>query len=72
MFVKLFRDGGVLLEDQAAGDQSIALALPEREARCLASLLALESFEVSRALGSLFLAGVREGHRATRSHPVSG
>ena len=71
LFINLFRDGGVLLEDQAAGDQSIELTLTEHAAACLAALLKLESFEVSRALGELFLAGCRESHRASRRMPVA-
>jgi hypothetical protein len=71
LFINLFRDGGVLLEDQAAGDRSIELELAERAAKCLAALLKLESFEVSLALGELFLAGCREAHRASRRLPIA-
>jgi hypothetical protein len=71
MFSNLFRDdSGVLLEETPAGDQSIELTLPEPAAECLAALLALESFPISRALGELFLAGCREAHRASRRVPA--
>lgn len=71
LFINLFHDGGMLLEDQAAGDQSIELTLTERAAQCLAALLKLESFEVSLALGELFLAGCKESHRASRRMPAA-
>lgn len=71
MFVNLFTtDCSCLLEDRAAGDQSIPLALSGRAAKAITALLALESFEVSAALGELFLAGVREGGRAARRPPL--
>jgi hypothetical protein len=68
LFINLFRDGRCLLEDQAAGDQSIELKLSEQDRALVGHLLAVESYAIARALGSLFMAGVREQHRASRRH----
>jgi hypothetical protein len=67
LYINLFKDGGILLEDVPAGDQSVSIKLGEREMKCLNSLLALESYEVAQALGSLFAAGVQAAHRANLS-----
>jgi len=64
LHVTIHREGA-LLED-APSDSSVEITLDEREMKCLTSLLALESYEVAKALGSLFMAGVAEGHRASR------
>jgi hypothetical protein len=70
LFINL-HPGGALLEDVPA-ETAVALALDERSAKTLAALLALESFELSAALGQLWLAGCREGHRSSRRVPQPG
>lgn len=72
LFINLFRDGGVLLEDQAAGDQSIELNLDEQTANTLRHLLALESFCVSAAAGQLFWLGVQHAHQQSRRPVTAG
>lgn len=63
--------GGVLVEDAPASDAAVELHLDERAAKTITALFALESFELSHALGQLWLAGVKEGHKASRRHPVT-
>jgi hypothetical protein len=69
IYVNLFGDGA-LVEDIPAGTTAMEVRLGEREARCLAALLALGSYEVSAALGALFFAGVQEAQRSDR-RPVN-
>jgi len=58
--------GGARLETAPASDASIELHLGAEEAEMIGHLLAADSWLISKALGAVFLAGVREGHRNTR------
>lgn len=72
MFCNLFRDGGALLEELPAGDESIPVVLDEAAAKCLTAVIeGTASFELSRAAALLFLAGVRHAQRDARRHPVT-
>ncbi|HYH66537.1 MAG TPA: hypothetical protein VD866_17720 [Urbifossiella sp.] len=72
MFCNLFRDGGALLEEQAAGDQSIPVELDEAAAKCLSAVIeGTASYPLSRACALLFLAGVRHAQRDARRPAVT-
>jgi hypothetical protein len=62
IFVNMSVDGA-LLEDVPVGPASLRLTVGERQERCLRALLVLESYEVSIALGAVFLAGVHHGRQ---------
>jgi hypothetical protein len=57
--------GTALLED-CKGESAVELTLSERSVRALQAVVALESFELSAAIGELFLLGVREGQKSSR------
>lgn len=69
LYVNLFEPSArALLEDCAAGDESLELTTLCEEDRLvlLALTTATESYRLSKALGALFMAGVKHGHRQTR------
>lgn len=57
---------GCLIEDSPT-DTAVALDLDERASKLLAALTSgLLSYELSYALGQLWMSGVREGQKASR------
>ncbi len=56
LFLNRFRDGCFLDTAPQADADVLMIPLPEEDARTLATLLALESYPVARALASLYLA----------------
>jgi hypothetical protein len=70
LYVSIHPEGGALLED-APSDACVELKLSERASRALLALTVLESFEISAALGQLYLHGVKDGQRATRRKAVT-
>lgn len=58
MFINFFGKEPPLLESDPQGDESVEVVLDERAEKCVRSLLALESFEISHTLAALYMAGV--------------
>ena len=61
VFVNVFENGTALLEATPQGDFSVPIEADADDFAVLEAIIALDLFEVSQALGHLFLVGLQAG-----------